>query len=141
MVLGWCVLLLVAVWQISALVYDFMTFVPFVKPAKKKRGLGKERWSPDKLTDAPYDAVIVGSGMAGLSCAALLSTFGYRVLVLEQHETVGGGAHCYAVDGKSKWKFDSGLHYTIPQAALCLLAVALASRVPASRDPRQPCPC
>ena len=156
--LAWAALALCAAWQVAALVYDIVTFVPFVKPAKRKRGLGKERWSPEKLGAAPFDAVIVGSGMAGLSttsecrtrnlllpraqqpadqeivtsnlaagCASLLSCFGYRVLVLEQHEVVGGGAHCYAVDGKAKWKFDSGLHYTIPQAG-GLLALACGAR-------------
>ena len=45
-------------------------------------------------------------------------------------------SHCYAVDGKSKWKFDSGLHYTIPQAAgmLALACGAVTSPVRLSRS-------
>ena len=37
-----------------------------------------------------YDAIIVGSGIAGLTCGALLSKRGYKALVLEQHYQVGG---------------------------------------------------
>ncbi len=37
-----------------------------------------------------YDVIIVGSGIGGLACGALLSKRGYKVLVLEQHYQVGG---------------------------------------------------
>jgi len=37
-----------------------------------------------------YDVIIVGSGIGGLTCGALLSNRGYKVLVLEQHYQVGG---------------------------------------------------
>ncbi len=37
-----------------------------------------------------YDVIIVGSGIGGLTCGALLSKWGYKVLVLEQHYQVGG---------------------------------------------------
>lgn len=36
------------------------------------------------------DVIIVGSGIGGLTCGALLSKRGYRILVLEQHHQVGG---------------------------------------------------
>lgn len=34
--------------------------------------------------DNYYDAIIIGSGMGGLSTAALLANDGYKVLVLEK---------------------------------------------------------
>ena len=37
-----------------------------------------------------YDVIVVGSGIGGLTCGALLSKRGYKVLVLEQHHQVGG---------------------------------------------------
>jgi all-trans-retinol 13,14-reductase len=37
-----------------------------------------------------YDVVVIGAGMSGLTCAALLAKAGRRVLVLEQHYLPGG---------------------------------------------------
>jgi len=37
-----------------------------------------------------YDVIVVGSGIGGLTCGALLAKWGYRVLVLEQHYQAGG---------------------------------------------------
>jgi all-trans-retinol 13,14-reductase len=50
--------------------------------------------------------------MSGLTCAAILSRLGRKVLVLEQHHDVaGGGTHMFDLKG---YRFDSGLHYTVP---------------------------
>ena len=38
----------------------------------------------------PYDALLVGSGINSLACAALLSEAGWRVLVLERDDQLGG---------------------------------------------------
>ncbi|MHA1238407.1 MAG: FAD-dependent oxidoreductase [Candidatus Odinarchaeia archaeon] len=37
-----------------------------------------------------YNVIIVGSGIGGLTCGALLSKRGYKILVLEQHYQIGG---------------------------------------------------
>ena len=39
-----------------------------------------------------YDVIIIGSGLGGLSCGATLAKNGKKVLVLEQHELIGGCA-------------------------------------------------
>ena len=39
---------------------------------------------------AEYDAIVVGSGVNGLACGALLSQAGWRVLVLERNDWFGG---------------------------------------------------
>jgi all-trans-retinol 13,14-reductase len=43
-----------------------------------------------------YDAIVIGSGIGGLTAAVGLSKFGgQRVLVLEQHYTAGGFTHAF----------------------------------------------
>jgi all-trans-retinol 13,14-reductase len=57
-----------------------------------------------------FDAIIIGSGMGGLTVAALLSKLHHqKVLVLEQHFTPGGFTHGFERKGKFHW--DVGLHY------------------------------
>ena len=42
-----------------------------------------------------YDTIIIGSGMGGLSTAAILAKEGQKVLVLERHYTAGGFTHVF----------------------------------------------
>jgi all-trans-retinol 13,14-reductase len=65
------------------------------------------RYRPNRL--APdYDAIVIGSGMGGLTTAALLSDLGWKVCVLEQHYTAGGFTHSYERAG---YEWDVGVHY------------------------------
>ena len=41
---------------------------------------------------AQYDAIVVGGGHNGLTCAAYLAKAGKRVLVLERRHVLGGAA-------------------------------------------------
>ncbi len=65
------------------------------------------RYRPNRL-DSDYDAVVIGSGMGGLTTAALLSDSGWKVCVLEQHYTAGGYTHSYDRNG---YEWDVGVHY------------------------------
>lgn len=57
-----------------------------------------------------WDAVVVGGGLGGLSTAAFLATNGQRVLVLEQHEVVGGCSQVFRrLD--DRYEFDVGAHH------------------------------
>jgi len=46
-----------------------------------------------------FDAIVIGSGLGGLTAAALCGRAGLRVLVLERNETFGGAATVYQHDG------------------------------------------
>jgi all-trans-retinol 13,14-reductase len=65
------------------------------------------RYRPNRLAPA-YDAIVIGSGMSGLTTAALLSDLGWTVCVLEQHYTAGGFTHSYERAG---YEWDVGVHY------------------------------
>jgi len=54
------------------------------------------------------DAIVIGSGIGGLSTAALLARAGKRVLVLEQHQIAGGCTHTFRIRGD---EFSAGIHY------------------------------
>ena len=51
------------------------------------------------------DVAIIGSGIGGLCCGALLAKYGYDVVVCESHSIPGGAAHAFQRDG---YTFDSG---------------------------------
>ena len=42
-----------------------------------------------------YDVIIIGSGISGLCCGALLSMEGKKVLILEKHFKIGGYTHTF----------------------------------------------
>lgn len=42
-----------------------------------------------------WDAVVVGSGLGGLACAAYLNATGRRTLVLEAHDVAGGDSQTF----------------------------------------------
>jgi all-trans-retinol 13,14-reductase len=56
-----------------------------------------------------WDAIVIGSGIGGLTAAALLARHGgKRVLVLERHYIAGGFTHTFQRPG---YEWDVGVHY------------------------------
>jgi all-trans-retinol 13,14-reductase len=56
-----------------------------------------------------YDAIIIGSGMGGITAGSLLAQVqGKRVLILERHFTFGGFTHVFSRKG---FTWDVGIHY------------------------------
>ncbi|MGB1221673.1 MAG: FAD-dependent oxidoreductase, partial [Alcanivoracaceae bacterium] len=82
-------------------------------PEKKTSGLSPStirigrRYRANRL-DGPYDAIVIGSGIGGMTAAACLAELGRKVVVLEQHYTAGGFTHSYARNG---YEWDVGVHY------------------------------
>ncbi|MBP9684804.1 MAG: NAD(P)-binding protein [Rhodoferax sp.] len=66
-----------------------------------------KKYAPE-LIAANFDAIVIGSGLGGLTTAALLSKAGKKVLVLERHYTAGGFTHSFKRRG---YEWDVGLHY------------------------------
>lgn len=60
------------------------------------------------FTTTNYDAIVIGSGIGGLSVSAILAKANQRVLVLEQHYEIGGYTHTFK---RRDYEWDVGLHY------------------------------
>jgi phytoene dehydrogenase-like protein len=68
--------------------------------------------SSTKRDRETWDAIVIGSGLGGLSCAAYLAAAGKRTLVLEAHYVAGGNSQTFRREPKGKrYEFDVGLHY------------------------------
>ena len=88
-----------ALWKTAA-----SSILDVMKPSTLRIG---RRYRPNRLA-SNYDAIVIGSGMGGLTTAAFLSELGWRVCVLEQHYTAGGYTHSFERNG---YEWDPGVHY------------------------------
>ncbi len=69
---------------------------------------------PDSKSDRreSWDAIVVGSGLGGLSTAAYLCALGKRTLVLEAHYVAGGNSQVFRRRHQGRdYEFDVGIHY------------------------------
>jgi len=67
---------------------------------------GQFSCGPDALR-REYDVVVIGSGLGGLTCAAVLAEAGAAVAVVEQFTNIGGCCQCYRRGG---YTFDVSVH-------------------------------
>ena len=61
------------------------------------------------MSENAYDAVVIGSGLGGLTAAALLAKAGRRVCVIERNHSVGGAASAFK---KGALTIEPALHQT-----------------------------
>jgi all-trans-retinol 13,14-reductase len=60
------------------------------------------------MQSAPYDFVIIGSGLGGLVCGNILASEGFRVAILEKNHQIGGMLQVFS---REKTILDTGVHY------------------------------
>lgn len=86
--------------------YDMSMEEKYEKPTYPGTGNGL---SGGEDGDNEYDIIVIGSGMGGLSCAALSAKYGSKVLCLESHIKVGGSAHTFSrMHNGGKYSFEVG---------------------------------
>lgn len=64
-----------------------------------------------RVREGEFDAIIIGSGLGGLSCGYAFARKNFRPLVLEQHDRPGGYATSFSRPGG--FTFDVSLHSTV----------------------------
>ena len=60
-----------------------------------------------KASDGPWDVIVIGTGIGGMSCASALAQHGRKVLLLERHYIPGGFTHMFSREG---FDWDVGVH-------------------------------
>ncbi|KAK3740160.1 hypothetical protein QZH41_014090, partial [Actinostola sp. cb2023] len=80
---------------------------PIIFDQAERDRIIKQGFSAKKIPDN-LDAIVIGSGIGGMTCACLLARSGKKVLVLEQHDQAGGCCHTFHDKG---FEFDTGIHY------------------------------
>jgi all-trans-retinol 13,14-reductase len=87
----------------------------FLKSLLATLSIGALDWSAFPIgtrsttSENEFDAIIIGSGLGGLSCGAAFARQGFKPLVLEQHTKPGGYATTFERQG---FVFDVSLHST-----------------------------
>ncbi len=87
----------------------------FLKSLLATLSIGALDWSAFPIgtksttSENEFDAIIIGSGLGGLSCGAAFARQGFKPLVLEQHSKPGGYATTFERQG---FVFDVSLHST-----------------------------
>lgn len=79
----------------------------YIFDQKKRDAVIKQGFSIEKVPE-DLDAIIIGSGIGGMTTASILAKAGRKVLVLEQHDQAGGCCHTFIDKG---YEFDVGIHY------------------------------
>ncbi len=64
-----------------------------------------------EMPEKEFDAIIIGSGIGGLSCAASLAMCNYKVLVLEKNRVLGGSLSTYTDSERGNWTWSPGVQW------------------------------
>ncbi len=66
-----------------------------------------KKWKSSNINQN-YDAIIIGSGISGLTTGVFLSKNNKKVLILEKHFKAGGWTHTFK---RKNYEWDVGIHY------------------------------
>ncbi len=83
---------------------------PRIASSGRRAGKPARRPGPGKREGPDYDAIVIGTGMGGSACGAILASHGFRTLILEKNPRVGGSCSYYEKDG---FHVDMGTHMFI----------------------------
>lgn len=72
---------------------------PYISETKLRDAVLKQAFHPTKVLNEKWDAIVIGSGIGGMTTASILAKTGKKVLVLEQHDQSGGCCHTYVDKG------------------------------------------
>jgi len=65
----------------------------------------------ETMSKEKFDAIIIGSGIGGLSCAASLAMCNYKVLVLEKNRALGGSMGAFTEPETGNWTWSQGVQW------------------------------
>ncbi|MHC1770166.1 MAG: phytoene desaturase family protein [Flexilinea sp.] len=91
--------------------------------------------SIDQTSDVrPYEAIVIGAGLSGLTAAAFLAQAGARVLVCEQASQIGGLFNSFRREG---YQFDGGIKAVENSAVMMpmLAQLGILERIEFQRSP------
>ena len=60
------------------------------------------------MTDKNFDTIIIGAGLSGLFCGAILSKKGQKVCIIEKNPEIGGAVQPFSRKGLT---FETGMHF------------------------------
>jgi all-trans-retinol 13,14-reductase len=64
-----------------------------------------------EMSEKKFDAIVIGSGIGGMSSAASLAMCNYKVLVLEKNQFLGGSMGSYTDPKTGNWKWSPGIQW------------------------------
>ncbi|MCW5829488.1 MAG: NAD(P)/FAD-dependent oxidoreductase [Deltaproteobacteria bacterium] len=79
-------------------------------PATAAPATRSRKKSASRAAEDSFDAIVIGTGMGGSACGAILAKHGFRTLILEKNPRVGGSCSWYEKDG---FRIDMGTHMFI----------------------------
>jgi len=68
------------------------------------------------MSEKTFDAIVIGSGIGGMSCAASLAMCNYKVLVLEKNSFPGGSMGSFTDPESGNWKWYPGIQWVCDYA-------------------------